>query len=166
MLTIFATMAAQAADPGAARADGDEPRPRIVSVAGWLPVGGTLRWNEALFDGVSLLVDGAYRIRVADAGPQWRWIGGLDLGNGSLTGNYVGIRGGVLRAGGGPTGRTPVTALPVTSEPVIQAVVGHKWISGHTAVQLGAGLQARYPEDDDVVGPLVELRLGYAAGGS
>ena len=135
---------------------------RIVSVGPWLPTGASVRWNENLAGGISLVADVAARFPEAfwDS-PEYQVLVGFDLsqGAGQLSGNYLGFRGGMQR--------TDLWTSPdVPSDIVVQAVVGHKWIKGPTGAQVGGGLQAivpRYARATQHFQAVVELRFGLAS---
>lgn len=141
---------------------------RVFSFGYWQPVGLSARWNEQIAPGFSLLVDGAVQAPSASllqtAAVSWRLLGGFDMSDDSLRGNFIGLRGGLERtlAKNAPPGTLESTV-------VAQGVVGRRWIwANDLALQLGLGGVALIPEGNYTpkramsAGPLVEVRLGLA----
>ncbi|MBX2803689.1 MAG: hypothetical protein KTR31_38790 [Myxococcales bacterium] len=143
--------------------DCEAPRvnqPRAFTLSYWEPTGVSLRWNERLFDGFFMLMDGAYQIdesAVGQLGPSWRVLGGVDMTRGPLSGAYVGTRLGV---------RHVTTREGEDTDAVLQMAVGHRWIAGTTTLQIGGGVLARVPMFEglqrETLHPLLEIRLGVA----
>jgi hypothetical protein len=146
---------------------------RTLTAGYWYPTGASLRWNEEIAPGFSLLVDGAMQLtsapytrlvstpdREIEMGPlSWRVLGGFDMANHSLDGYFFGMRGGLQRV------QKPEK---VEASTVAQAVAGRRWIWSNVALQVGLGGVLLIPEGQEIgqramdAGPLVEIRLGLA----
>lgn len=144
---------------------------RMVSVGWWLPYGGTVRWNEDLGYGLSLVLDGGLQGVIGGEDPfdlgesttprttsSIRGLVGIDIAREHLDGTYVGARGGI-EAGLTTTGPEPEMAL-------VSFVLGRKWITNGVAAQLGGGVVTEMPlgggPRPGVVYPTAELRIGLA----
>lgn len=156
---------------GDCRADASGPS-RMVSVGWWLPYGGTVRWNEDIGYGLSLLFDGGIQgVLIGGEDPfdlgesteprstsSVRGMVGLDIANGELAGTYVGARGG-MEAGLTTDGPVPEIAL-------VSFVLGRKWITNGFAAQLGGGVTTEMPlgagPRPGSLYPVAELRVGVA----
>lgn len=146
---------------------------RTLTAGYWYPTGASLRYNEEIAPGFSLLVDGAMQLTSApyerlvsrpdheiETGPlSWRVMGGFDMANRSLDGYFIGMRGGLQRI------QKPEQAEVST---VAQAVAGRRWIWTNVAFQVGLGGVMLIPEGHEIgrramdAGPLVEIRMGLA----
>lgn len=146
---------------------------RLVSLGWWLPVGGTLRWDERLLGGLSAVFDLALGQPSLDAEgrvspwwyPDWEpsWNPKIVTGSDFLWSSQRGrlLAGLDLRIGArretlaGPYlgARSGITWIKVDDvrdtfgfdTTVLSVVGGHKWISDGLGGQIGAGLQARSP---------------------
>jgi len=145
---------------------------RVITVAMWLPYGATLRVNQDLGDGIAAQVDVAWhppklwQVGYGDRflGPDskdtssFRWLFGLEAGNGGLGGGFVGARAGFEAA-------TPVGGFK-PNEGIVMGVLGHRWIGPERAVfELSGGFQGAIPigphsDGAVVVSPVVDLRIG------
>lgn len=142
---------------------------RVVSLGYWQPVGVSARWNEQISPGFALLIDGAMQVpttSITDPALQsWRVLGGFDISNDSLRGNFIGLRGGVERK----LAERKAPPDTMDSSVVAQGVLGRRWIwDNDVALQLGLGGVVLVPEGNYTpgramsAGPLFEVRLGLA----
>jgi hypothetical protein len=151
-----------------------DPEPsRVFTVAMWLPYGATFRINQDLGDGIAAQVDVAWHPpKLWDVGygdkflgpdskntSSFRWLFGLEAGDGGLGGGFVGARAGFEAA-------TPVGGFQ-PNEGIVMGVLGHRWIGPERAVfELAGGFQGAVPigsHSDNgsvVVSPVVDLRIG------
>jgi len=148
---------------------------RVISVAAWLPYGGTIRFNQDLGDGIAAQVDLAWHPpKLWDVGynsrflgpdskntSSFRWLFGLEAGDGGLSGGFVGARAGFEAA-------TPVGGFQ-PNEGILMGVLGHRWIGPQRAVfELAGGFQGSIPIGPQagrravVVTPAIDLRVGGA----
>lgn len=158
---------------------------RVVSLAWWYPYGASVRWNEDLGDGFSLLLDIAWQLPEPGTRPDlsddieagnrstltlgmretaMRGLAGFDLSRDDLRGSFVGFRAGVESK---LTDKGPESLLDPNTG-IVSFLFGHKWISeSHFALQLAAGAAAEIPMRDvgprpERLTPVIELRGGLA----
>jgi len=162
-----------AAPAGVASQAMRDPEPsRVFTVAMWLPYGATFRVNQDLGDGIAAQVDVAWHppklwnVGYGDRflGPDskntssFRWLFGLEAGDGGLGGGFVGARAGFEAA-------TPVGGFE-PNEGIAMGVLGHRWVGPERAVfELSGGFQSAIPIGQHsqravVMSPVVDLRIG------
>lgn len=142
------------------------PERRVFTASLWALDGVSLRWNEAITPGFSLLVDAAIRAPslpiagpdlAADLTRSWRVLVGADVSKRDLRGTYFGLRGGVQHV---------EVDGEIEASTVAQGALGRRWIGRFGVVQGGVGGRAWMPTGDNIghrglsLGPLAELRIG------
>ncbi|MEQ1505339.1 MAG: hypothetical protein ABMB14_24115 [Myxococcota bacterium] len=160
---------------------------RFVSIGYWLPFGGSVRWDQQVSHGLSVVIDGGWQAVGLDAetydlgsagepvhDPEFRGLAGFDLSRDGLRGGYVGVRAGaewIIRAGSldNAIDAGSVEAAPSRLDPnvgIVSFVLGQKWISNGVGFQIGGGLSTEIPlglgPQPAWVTPVLELRGGLA----